>query len=439
MRRFFTSRIRLSAGIAAVSICFVGCLANAQADEVTEVASKVTAENADRCDSLSLMMAAGKALKEGRTEDAGFYLYAGQLRAAVDMQVFEPKGTGGNSPAVALGAIQETLGPAINPNVMRDRTALARIVDRLEKWTPAFTPEYKPGWEFKAALIDVKRGAIIKELKEPRLAQLRKLSDLLNDEQYYAAFKTVQDYNFSGDDFQWLGPDGKGHVSPRKVSKAEYTVAMDQMKQIEKTRGVKSGLFPDEEDKRQTRKTDYRVVGGKVTFGGLALAGADPATFKVLAEVDYATDARHVYVRGFEIRGADANSFRVITGPYARDQSRLYCGNVPMKVADIDRFQVIRDSGSWQTTFVKTGLARRYGDVFDSIEVDRDRPAVVGEAWGRDGKNCFYGPAIIEGADYATFKPIGFSYAEDKTRGYDGRKPIKKSEIPNWARDLQDE
>ena len=106
-----------------------------------------------------------------------------------------------------------------------------------------------------------------------------------------------------------------------------------------------------------------------------------------------------------------------------------------MKVNNIDDFQVIESSGSWETSFVSTGFARRYGEVFETIEVTRDSPAVVGEGWGRDGKNFYYGPAIIEGGvDRATFKPIGYGYAEDKNQAYDGRRPIDKNKIPDWAR-----
>ena len=106
-----------------------------------------------------------------------------------------------------------------------------------------------------------------------------------------------------------------------------------------------------------------------------------------------------------------------------------------MKVKNIDDFQVIESSGSWETGFVNTGLANRYGEVFDTIDVNRDSPAVVGEGWGRDGRNFYFGPAIIEGGvDRATFKPIGYGYAEDKNRAYDGRRPIDKNKIPDWAR-----
>ena len=83
---------------------------SAFADDLTDRAAKVTIENSEHYDSVSLFMAAGKAFKEGRIEDAGFLFYAGQFRAAVDMEVFDPVGVGGNSPAALLGSLTATLG-----------------------------------------------------------------------------------------------------------------------------------------------------------------------------------------------------------------------------------------------------------------------------------------------------------------------------------------
>ena len=127
------------------------------------------------------------------------------------MEVFEPVGVGGNSPAALLGSLKATLGPAINPAVMRDRDAFARIAARSANWTPAFDPGYDPGWEYKVALTGPAEAAI-KQYQEPMLAFIQPLSQLLQDDEFYRSFKIVQDYNLRG---RSAFPQPPGNGQPR--------------------------------------------------------------------------------------------------------------------------------------------------------------------------------------------------------------------------------
>ncbi len=387
------------------------------ADDLTDRAAQVTIENSGHFDSLSLFMAAGKAFKEGRTEDAGFLFYAGQFRAGVDLEVFDPVGVGGDSPAVLLGALKATLGPAINPVVMRDREAFSRIAARLAKWTPVFDAGYDPGWEYKVELRGPAREAAIKTLREPLLASIQPLNQLLQDDEFYRSFKIVQDYNLKALDVLPEAPgDGPSKAAPAQVSDAEFTAAMDRLKEIEKARGIKSGLFPDRNDWKKSRKTEYKILADKVTYRGRNIAGADPATFRVFdGEVDYAKDAQHVYVLGHSILGADPTTFKVLDGLYARDKSNIYNGNVVMKVENIGTFELVRASTAWE---------------MDNAEP----PNITGGGWARDGKHWYYGPAKIKGVDYDSFRPVDDFYAEDKNQEYTGKYPAKKGSIPAWAR-----
>ncbi len=326
-------------------------------------------------------MAAGKAI---RTKDVAFLYYAGQIRAAVDMQVYEPIGTGGNSPATLLGATKATIGPIINPAIMRDRDAFARVVARLANWTPKFEAGYEPGWEYKAALSGPRIEAAVKEAKEAVVPHLQSLNQLLHDDDYYKAFKTVQDYNLRDvEEFGTAPQSGQPKAAPVKVTRADYTAAMDRLQQIEKARGLKSGIFPDKDEWKKSRKTSYKVLADRVTYYDHDVAGADAATFKVLGlDVDYGKDARHVYVMGHAIPNADPATFRILDGLYARDKSRIYSGNVVMKVDNIDHFEIVYASGG-STELGPFQLGPRFlletGMTLQSVRLSADNSPVTAE------------------------------------------------------------
>src|SRR5258708_18495485 len=70
--------------------------------------------------SVYLLLAASRGLELGHLEDAGFLFYAAQLRSRFDLKVFPPVGTGGDSPGVALAALNQEIGTAVNPALMRE-------------------------------------------------------------------------------------------------------------------------------------------------------------------------------------------------------------------------------------------------------------------------------------------------------------------------------
>ena len=79
---------------------------------------------------------------------------------------------------------------------------------------------------------------------------------------------------------------------------------------------------------------------GAVQVNGKPIAGADPATFHVLAGA-YAQDARRVFYFTDAIANADAATFHPLDGPYARDAHHAYwMGNV-IDGADPATFRVL--------------------------------------------------------------------------------------------------
>lgn len=95
-----------------------------------------------------LFTAAGQVYRDGKLEDAAFLFYVAQLRVAHDMLMYPARGTGGNSPFVAFGAIASVLGPEINGALSSQPTIQHAALLRVRKWAPAVHRTYSPGWEY---------------------------------------------------------------------------------------------------------------------------------------------------------------------------------------------------------------------------------------------------------------------------------------------------
>jgi hypothetical protein len=80
--------------------------------------------------------------------------------------------------------------------------------------------------------------------------------------------------------------------------------------------------------------------GRTVHVNGNPIAGADPATFRVLSGA-YAQDAGHVYYFADQIVDADAATFRTLEGPYAADALRVYWMGKPIDGAQAGTFRVL--------------------------------------------------------------------------------------------------
>lgn len=101
-------------------------------------------------------------------------------------------------------------------------------------------------------------------------------------------------------------------------------------------------------------KTGYEVTPAGVTWTALDLgssfttvqrgtiAGADPATFRVMPEsANYALDARRVYFRGVPLEGANPATWRMIEDSnYATDGALVFYMGTRVPGADAATFQV---------------------------------------------------------------------------------------------------
>ncbi|MBA4016517.1 MAG: hypothetical protein C0483_04960 [Pirellula sp.] len=156
-----------------------------------------------------------------------------------------------------------------------------------------------------------------------------------------------------------------------------------------------------------------------VWYSGTRVRDIDAASFVALPGETFGRDNLHVFIRGHVIPGADPDTYAVIGGPYGRDKSSVFCGNVKMRVQNINLFEVVV-VGLWTEEYDKEHFVLAYGDEFADLEVSRDNPAVLACAWGRDGTNYYCGPARLKGADYQTLKvdDLGFGSAQDRNRKY---------------------
>jgi hypothetical protein len=182
-------------------------------------------ERPDEHTALVLFTGAATALSDKRTEDSAFLFYAAQLRARFDGECFPPKGSGDSDPFVALSALSEGIGSAVNSAIMQDPKAYARAVDRLRKWVPKVPPGYSPGYSYK----ERKTAKVAAELTESnRKRFVKNMGDvavLLNEPEYFAAFQIVRAHNVGSED----------NAPTEEAAEA----ATKKMKRIERARGIK--------------------------------------------------------------------------------------------------------------------------------------------------------------------------------------------------------
>ncbi len=189
-------------------------------------AVKKVLDNTDQADAATLFIASINAYSLGQLEDGGFLFYAAQMRAVFDVRRFKEGDSGGGVGAV-FGALRYQIGEVINPQIVLSPKAYAAIVERLEKWELTTVKDYKPGWEVRMRVSEAEESSMIKEIKENALSGMRSMAQLLQDPDYFAAFRVYQDFNLATYEEQ----KDVGRIS--KKSTAEETLL-----RVEKQRGL---------------------------------------------------------------------------------------------------------------------------------------------------------------------------------------------------------
>ena len=200
-------------------------LQNAQSAEQAAAPIAYIVQHAQEAPAPHLFIASASAVSSDKLEDAAFLFYIAQMRARYDLSRFPPKGSGGNSPGVALAAMSQQIGAVVNPSVMREPKTFSKVIARVNAWQPQTPAKYSPGWEYATTnpdagkkMLDTQRAAFNK--------QFGALATLLNDPQYFAAFKVVQQYNLDG------SPSDDERIKAKSAAEATMT-AIEKKKDIE--------------------------------------------------------------------------------------------------------------------------------------------------------------------------------------------------------------
>lgn len=185
---------------------------------------------------MQLFLASNTALRLDRVEDAAFFFYAAQVRAAFDFERFDVSAQAdGNNAATYLGFLRHTIGEQVNPAIMREPVKFAAVVTRIERWEvvpapAAYYPEFaKAGTKLPRA----RWAASAAALKEQFLTTFaRRTLTLLNDREFFEALLAVQSVTRSTSD----------EPPPDALDRAE--------KGLERMAAAEARLFPGE--RRQT-------------------------------------------------------------------------------------------------------------------------------------------------------------------------------------------
>jgi hypothetical protein len=183
-------------------------------------------KTSDEFSAAILYTASSVAFREKRLDDAGFLLYIARFRARFDKALFPPTGTGGNSPLLALAALQQEVGAVVNPAIMAEPKTYAKVADRVRSWTPKVPSGYHPGWDYSAKGSEKQAEEATAANRKETIEHMTGLSQLLLDRSYFAAFKTVQDHNL------------KRAGETKGPSDEAYDVAVSTIQRIEKEKGI---------------------------------------------------------------------------------------------------------------------------------------------------------------------------------------------------------
>jgi TonB family protein len=177
-----------------------------------------------------LFLASKTALNLNRLADAAFLYYAAQLRVAFDFERYDVASQpDGNNAATYLGFLRQTIGMSVNPAIMREPVLFSAVIDRIDRWEivparDAFYPEFASAKGFKIA--PEKWADTAATIKQGFLTQFgRRQARLLNDPEYFEAFRFVQTLNF-------------GEVPDSPANRARFEKSLATMEAAEKR------LFP---------------------------------------------------------------------------------------------------------------------------------------------------------------------------------------------------
>lgn len=151
-------------------------------------------EHARQANALRLFQAADHANALGRLEDSAFLYYAGQMRKRLDLYTYT---TQNRQVRQTLDMLDASLGPEVNPAIVRNPEAYEAVIGRLDAWQLLPPEGYDPGWEYPERRPREEQRARAAEIEKRELTAMRKIAELLNDPEYLQALLTVQAYHLA--------------------------------------------------------------------------------------------------------------------------------------------------------------------------------------------------------------------------------------------------
>ena len=109
--------------------------------------------------------------------------------AQFDGECFPPEGTGGNSPFALYGALSQPIGSVISPAIAAEPKVFAKVLERLKVWLPKAADDYDPGYKFLERKSEAAAHEAVKARRAEFLKYMADLSTLLDDTEYFAAFR----------------------------------------------------------------------------------------------------------------------------------------------------------------------------------------------------------------------------------------------------------
>lgn len=123
--------------------------------------------------------------------------------------------------------------------------------------------------------------------------------------------------------------------------------------------------------------SNYAVDKNKVYYMTRPIKNANPKTFSIINTDGYTKDDKKVFLDWDEIIFANPMSFELLTFPYSKDKTNIFCGTIPIRIPidEINDFRVTNTDklmSSTRSTILKRHFVETNPDFgwIDTLNID---------------------------------------------------------------------
>lgn len=165
---------------------------------------------------------------------------------------------------------------------------------------------------------------------------------------------------------------------------------------------------------------DFARDNTSVYFKSEKVEGSDPETFQIISgkgRYRYAKDNNNIYIYTrdggslYKVINADPNSFEILEFPYSKDKNDAYCGNLPLYVDDVSKFEIIEGTGFAMMSSVDSFLGAENDPRDASSEYEHNKHEYNRKKYGSVTDAVFYSEDGLAKTDNLTYK--GYMLVED--------------------------